>query len=89
MNMELPSFLDRRPKPENPIMTNAAPAAAKPRKKRTDAYVARATISIPIDSSDPASFQKAVEAIDGLLAELPSGSTMEFASRSLGKMEAA
>lgn len=69
------------------MTTPPAAPAKKPKQKRQDCYQARATISIPI-SSDPQSYAKAVEAVDGLLAELPAGSRMEFVARGLGKIAA-
>lgn len=63
------------------------PAPAKPPKtKRKDAYIARVTISIPLDPLDRDAYNKAVDAIDGLAAELPTAATVEFTHRGLGKI---
>lgn len=67
--------------------TPAAPIKA-PKKKRADAYLVRATISLPLDMSDAESLAKAIKAVDGLAAHLPAGTQIEFASRTLGKIEA-
>lgn len=57
-----------------------------PKKKRKDAYICRITVSIPLNLDDSTAYSKAVEAVDGLLPELPAGSKIEFASRGLGKI---
>ena len=84
--MELPDFLNRN-KQKEPAMTPPTPAPKSAKTKRQDCYTCRMTVSVPI-TSDPTSYAKAIEVVDGILAELPSGSTIEFAARGLGKMAA-
>lgn len=82
---EIPQFLIRNP--EGKKMTTPPPGPKPAKTKRQDCYTCRLTVNVPI-TSDPASYAKAIESVDGLLAELPSGSTIEFAARGLGKMAA-
>jgi hypothetical protein len=78
--LDPPDFLNRL-KPNGDTMT--APA---PKKKRQDAMIARATISIMLDMSDAETLAKAVKALDGLEKSLPTGSKVEYTSRGLGKV---
>lgn len=65
-----------------------ATATKKPKRRMRDAYVARLTISIPLDMTDPTSFGSAAEAINKLGIGLPTGSKFESEAR-IGKVEAA
>lgn len=63
------------------------PAEKPARKVRFDAYVARLTISIPLDMADPKSFETAATAVAGLSKHLPDGTKIESMA-TLGKMPA-
>lgn len=55
--------------------------------KRTDAYVVRLVIQIPLNLADPSSYSDAVKAVAELSTGIP-GATVETVSASLGKMTA-
>lgn len=61
-------------------------ASKKPKQKRNDAYVARLSVSIPIDASNPESFSDAVKAVDAMTKSLPEGAKVTFASRGMAKI---
>ncbi len=61
------------------------PAPKATRKPRQDAYVARLTISIPLNLSDPKSFENAASAVAEISKVLPEGTKIESAA-SFGKM---
>ncbi len=90
--MQIPDFLRRTPKKDEPHMTTTQPepvtTTKAPRKPRRDAYVARLTISVPLDMADSETLAKAVKAVAGVNGNLPHGSTVEVASAGLGKMAA-
>lgn len=67
-------------------MTNTPTPAPKPAKaKRRDAYIARATITIPIDTLNAESLASAIKAVRAIETTLPAGSSVEL-SATLGKV---
>ena len=70
---------------------SVAPAAAavpdpKPAKtKRKDAYIARVTISIPLDMTNADSLAAAIKAVAAIEATLPAGASFK-SEGSLGKI---
>lgn len=84
---EIPAFLRRNKETTMTAAPTLALAPIKaPKKKRKDAYICRITVSIPLNLDDSTAYATAVGAVDGILAELPTGSKIEFASRGLGKI---
>lgn len=67
-----------------PIVAAPAPVKA-PKKKRQDAYVARLTISIPLDMTSADSLAGAIKAVQGIKDAMPAGALVEI-SGSLGKI---
>lgn len=66
--------------------TTAADTTRKPKKKWKDAYIARVTISIPLDSANLAASLKAAEEAVGKIKDgLPAGAIIETTS-SMGKI---
>lgn len=62
------------------------PASVKATKKRrTDAYVARLTISIPLDMANADSLAAAIKSVAAIEATLPAGSAVQL-SGSLSKI---
>lgn len=59
-------------------MTTPAPKATK--KKRSDALVARCTITIPLDTANPDSYANAVKAVSAIEKTLPAGATFKSES---------
>lgn len=83
-DMEIPAFL-LRPKPgAQPVTTPPAPEP-KTKTRRKDAYIARVSISIPLDMSDATSLAKAIEAVQGIKSAMPAGAQVEVTA-SLGKI---
>lgn len=64
-------------------MTAATPA--KPKVKRRDAYIARVTISIPLNMADPDSLPKAIKAVADIKDKLPADATVKI-DAGLGKI---
>lgn len=86
MNIEIPTFLDRRNNKGNSM---TAPAAEKaPKKKRQDCYTARLTVQIPVSLTDADSVPEATLAVKELQAHLPAGTVVDVVSTSFGKMAA-
>lgn len=54
--------------------TTAAPA----RRKRAAAYVARITVTVPIDMTDAETLARAIEAVKGLGKHLPAGASVKI-----------
>jgi hypothetical protein len=73
--MELPAFLRRQPERTKP-MTTPTPAK-KPKQKRSDAYVARLTVTIPLDMTKPECVADALKAIAAIGKSLPAGATFK------------
>lgn len=87
-----PEFLRRNPKGQTD-MTASAPAATPalvaptPKKKRrTDCYVTRLAISIPLDMANTDTLAEAIAAVAKLKAALPANALVETISAGLGKM---
>lgn len=58
--------------------TASTPATPAPRKRRSDAYVARITITIPIDLSKPEVLTEAQKAVVGIEKTMPAGATVKI-----------
>ena len=59
----------------------------KPRKARTDCYIVRLVIRVPIDMADASTLSGAIKAVADLAGHLPEGSTMEHTTKpTFGKM---
>lgn len=84
---EIPEFLRRTPsKPGEPMTAAPATPAPKPtRTRRTDAYVARITIAIPLDMNNADSLAGAIKTVAAIEATLPPGATFK-SEGSLGKI---
>lgn len=80
--MELPDFLNRN-KQKEPAMTTPATKPAK--TKRRDAYIARVTISIPLDMANADSLAEAIKAVAAIKDAMPDGTLIEQTA-SLGKL---
>lgn len=68
-------------------MTEAAAETTvkKQKRKMRDAYIARLTISIPLDMADPDCLKKAVEAVGKIEAGMPAGAVVDVAAN-IGKL---
>lgn len=66
-------------------MTNTPTPTPKPAKRRKDAYIARATITIPIDTLNAESLATAIKSVQAIQATLPAGSNVDV-SATLGKV---
>lgn len=66
----------------------AEPQAPKaPKKKHTPALIVRPTISIPLNTADPKSYEAAITALAKLGADLPVGTHVDLGQPNIGKME--
>ena len=58
------------------------------RHRKTDAHIATIRVSVPISAMDAVSVQVAADAIDGIQAHLPPGSTVEVLNSRFGRVDA-
>ncbi len=58
------------------------------RHRKTDAHIATIRVSVPISAMDAASVQAAANAVAGIQAHLPPGSTAEVLNSRFGRVDA-
>jgi len=76
---DVQAILDTQPTP-------AILPAKSAKKRRAEAYVARLTVSIPLDMKDADTLAQAITAVAKIKDTLPPGSVVETISASFGKM---